>query len=290
LLAYQRGVVLRPSPLVWIDRQGKFLGPIEGLAGAVQFSVSPDGRRVAASRLGDIWIVELDRGVVSRFTFDPAQDTFPVWSPDGSRIVFASNRAGRKGLYQKATNSSTGEELLLAVPQLASIDSWSADGRFILYTSVDEKSKSVVWMLPTEGDRKPSMLAAAFSRSEPRISPDTRWLAYVSDESGNDEVYIEAFPPGGAKWQVSLNGGARPVWRSDGRELFYFSKDRRLTSVAIGAVAASLQISSPRPLFGIQQGRYEVSRDLFLMSSPVEDEPPVPIHVVVNWPNEIRRQ
>ena len=115
-------------------------------------------------------------------------------------------------------------------------------------------------------------------------------MAYVSDESGSDEVYVEAFPPGGAKWQVSLNGGASPAWSKDGREMYYVSKDRLLMSVAIGADGRALNISSPRPLFGVVQGRYEVSRSFFLMPSILEPQPPAPIHVVVNWPNEIRRQ
>src|SRR5262249_17356995 len=132
-------------------------------------SISPDGRAVAATRSGDIWVSDLNRGVTSRFTFDPAEEAFPIWSPDGTRIAFVSSRGGRKALlYQKAANAAGNEELLLDAPQLRTLESWSPDGRFITYTAYDDKGKSTVWLLPLAGDRKPFMIQSAFNLREPR--------------------------------------------------------------------------------------------------------------------------
>jgi Tol biopolymer transport system component len=291
VLAYRKGEEIQPAPLAWLDRQGKNLLSVESLTGAAQFSISPDGRSVAASREGDIWVFDQRRGTSSRFTFDPSADTFPIWSPDASRIVFLSNRNGRTAVYQKAANAATNEELILEASQLATLDSWTADGRFLAYTSRDNKRKSTVWVLPLSGERKPLMIQSGFNLREPSFSPDGRWLAYVSDESGKDEIYIETFPPGGSKFQVSIDGGARPKWRPDGRELFYVSPERVLMTVPIRLDAKSAELGVPQALiYNLSRGAYELSPDgqRFLMSSPVEDRPSIPIDVVINWPSEIR--
>jgi Tol biopolymer transport system component len=289
VLAYRTREQVPPAPVVLIDRTGNRTEILESIADAGQFSVSPDGSRIAIAQSGDIWVVELARNVSSRFTFDPAEETFPVWAPDSSRIAFLSNRGNRKTIYQKPTNSAISEEMLLENPLIHSVESWSADGQFLAYTARSDKQRSNVWILPLMGDRKPFMVPSAFNHREPVFSPDARWLAYVSDESGKDEVYIESFPPGGSKWQVSVNGGTTPKWRRDGRELFYVSPQRELLAVPIRLSGPqSLELGTPIPLFPLPRGPYDVSPDgrRFVMAYDEHDQPSVPINVVVHWPSE----
>jgi Tol biopolymer transport system component len=292
LLVYRKRVERPPVPLAWFDREGRVIGVVDHLTEVEQFALSPDGRKIAASRLGDIWVSELERNVTSRFTFDTAEETFPIWSPDGTRILFLSHRAGQSGIFQKAINAATNEELLLTVPDLEALESSSPDGRFIAYTSRNGEGKSTIGILPLESERKPFTIPSSFNLRDPRFSPDSRWLAYVSDESGRDDIYIETFPPGGSKWKVSVDGGSKPSWRRDGRELFYVSREGMLTSVAIRAGAQSAELSVPSALFRLSWGigPYEVSAgDRFLMSSHTEDDTSVPLDVVVNWDSEIQR-
>src|SRR5262249_22989661 len=154
--------------------------------------ISPDGKVLALSRSGDIWLSDLSRGVTSRFTFDPAVETFPVWSPDAKHIVFLSNRNGANGIYEKKLSGEM-EELLFNArdAHVESIDDWSSDGRFIIYTVRDPKGKTTLWALALSSDRKPSLIESPFNTRQGRLSPDGRWLAYVSDESGTDEIYLE---------------------------------------------------------------------------------------------------
>jgi len=286
VLVYRTDERKEAPPLGWLDRSAKFLGPIDGLTATGPFSLSPDGREIAASRSGDIWLAHIERGVVSRFTFDPAEDAFPIWSPDGRRIAFLSNRGGRRGIYSKAADAGRQEELLFAGPQFESLDSWSPDGRFISFTSRDDKGKLMVSTLPLDGDRKPTAIPSAFNLKEARFSPDSRWLAYVSDESGTDQVYVTSFPGQESKWQVSTDGGTDPKWRRDGRELYY-TRENMLMAVTVQGFSP-IQLSAPRPLFRMPTESYEVHFDgRFLMPMPREPTPSVPLNVVVNWTSEI---
>jgi Tol biopolymer transport system component len=290
ILAYRNRDESPPAALAWLDRRGEHQQVIADSAGVTQFSVAPDGRMIASSRSGDIWVSELSRGVTSRFTFDPGEETFPIWSPDGLQIAFLSNQKGRRGLYRKASHSAGDAELLLENPLLRSVNAWSPDGRFIAYTAVDAKRMSTIWLLPVDGDRKPFMIPSNFNLREPTFSPDGRWLAYVSDESGDDEVYIASFPPGEFKRQASVNGGARPKWRSDARELYYVSNDGALMAAPLRLAAPSDVIGVPVILFFAPRGGYEVAADgRFLMSMRQVDESTSPIDVVVNWAEEIGR-
>jgi len=275
------------SPLMRFDRTGRVVDAAEGLTGS-HFSISPDGRFVAVSRSGDIWISDLTRGVISRLTFDPAAETFPLWSPTGNSVAFISDREGKKGIYRKMTNGMNPEELLFEYPLLESIESWSPDDRFILYTSFGQNGKSQNGILPITGDRKPIPLQSAFNTRQGRFSPDGRWLAYVSDESGADEVYLETFPAGGGKWRVSVDGGTNPRWPRDGRELFYVSKQRNLMAVPIRVAAGSVEFSAARSMFRLPFEAYDVAGDdLFLLPAPAENGPAVRIDVVINWTSEI---
>jgi eukaryotic-like serine/threonine-protein kinase len=290
VLAYQRREQATPAPLAWSDRSGRMARALDDLNGISQFSLAPDMRTIAVSRLGDIWLSDLDRGVTSRFTFDPADDTSPTWSPDRSRIVFLSSRSGRKGVYQKTAGGDQKEELLFTAPNVESIESWSPDGRFISYTSRDEQGRLGLWVLPLAGDRKAFAIQSPFNVRQGRFSPDGRWLAYVSDESGNNEVYVQAFPGPDGKWQVSANGGTNPQWRRDGRELFFVSAEKRLMAVAVGNHGATLELSVPRVLFEMRRSAYDVGPDgRFLIFQPEESKPAVPIDVVINWASEMER-
>ena len=197
LVAYRAGGASRRQ-LAWFDRSGKALGtlgaPDENGLNAP--SVSPDGRRVAVFRTvqgnTDIWLLDGTR--TSRFTFDAALDRFPIWSPDGSRIVFDSNRKGHRDLYQKSSSGAGAEELLVESPQDKVATDWSADGRFILYHSIDPQTARDLWVLPMEGDRKPWVfLKTSFDERNGQFSPDGRWVAYMSNESGRKEIYIRPF-------------------------------------------------------------------------------------------------
>ena len=215
LVAYRAGGANRRQ-LAWFDRSGKALGtmgaPDENSLTAPR--VSPDGRRVAVYRTvqgnTDIWLLDGTR--TSRFTFDAALDRFPIWSPDGSRIVFDSNRKGHRDLYQKPSSGAGTEELLVESPQDKVATDWSADGRFILYHSIDPQTGRDLWVLPLEGDRKPWVfLKTSFDERNGQFSPDGRWVAYMSNESGRLEIYIRPFaaPAASGAQPTPLPGSGR---------------------------------------------------------------------------------
>jgi Tol biopolymer transport system component len=276
------------TTLLFMDRAGKKLERISDSQNVTHFAIAPDSRALVFSRQGDIWISDLSRGVTSRFTFNMADNMSPVWSPDASRIAFLANRTGANQIFRKALNGDT-EELLLntTTPRMESIDDWSPDGRYIVYTASGENGKSNVWVLPLSGERKPIPIPSAFNTRQGRLSPDGRWLAYVSDESGTDEVYVQSFPGRENRWQVSNHGGTDPKWRRDGRELFYRSMQKTQMAVTVAA-GSELQLSIPAILFSAPDGAYDVTPDgqRFLVLSRPETAGALPINIVVNWANE----
>ena len=293
------------NELRWCDREGKTApaGPPQGY-GDVRFS--PDGKRVALS-IGDssggmtgrdIWLLEWGRNVRTKFTFDPGIETSPVWSPDGSRIAFASGREGGLNLYVKAASGSGREELLLKTEDSKFPADWSLDGRYLVYTAASRKTRQDIWMLPgpgVPGDRKPQVyLQTEFDESHARISPDGKYLAYNSNESGRAEVYVRPFPDATAgKWQVSSGGGGQPQWSRDGRELYYLGANRRLMAAPV-KTAAAFEVATPTPLFetsipgniaptATHSTRYGVAPDgrfLVVSSSEGTDQP---MTIVLNW-------
>jgi eukaryotic-like serine/threonine-protein kinase len=297
-LAYVSAAATK-SRLIWFGRDGKEIGPIGPPGYYNSVSLSPNGKRVTfdqASESGDldIWILDLERGVPSRFTFDPTMEFFPVWSADGSRIVFSSLRGAPPNLYQKITSGAGTEELLLksARPNLPT--SWSADGRFLIFAVLDPKTKWDIWALPMFGDRRPFPFAESpFDERTGEVSPDGHWMAYSSDESGNTEIYVRPFPSGPGKWQVSKDGGSEPHWRRDGKELFYLVGDERLVAVEVKPEASAFQVGASTALFrarvaGIERqngsNRYTVAADgsRFLVNS-IGESSTTPIVVVLNW-------
>jgi len=277
--------------LTWIDRSGRRLASVGDPGRTAYVELSPDQRRVAFvtedqdGRDADIWIRDLARGLTSRLTFDPASDSSPVWSPDGSRIAFRSMRTGLGDLYQKSATNPGEEELLFKSAETASPVSWSPDGRFLLFEVYAASANTDLWLLPLATPAKPEpFLKTSFDENSPQFSRDGRWVAYASDESGRSEVYVRAFPASSTKWQVSTGGGWRPRWRRDGRELFYLTAVGRLMAVSVQA-AGRFEASDPRELFRVQAGDYDVAADgqRFLVAVETEDLSASPITVVLNW-------
>jgi Tol biopolymer transport system component len=215
---------------------------LEELQGAV---VSPQGDRIALqidAGENDIWVLDLSRGVRTRLTFGPVANTSPVWSPDGKWIAYASPRTGRFNLYRKPSDGSGAEELLLTDDQGIDPSDWSHDGKYLIYTRGGPTGQT--WALPLQGERKPSMVLSrgAFAK----FSPDGRWLAYTSDESGAFEVYVVAFGGGQAKYQVSANAGQLPRWSRDGKELYFLDATFDIFAVPVRDAGGALQFGVPQ--------------------------------------------
>jgi Tol biopolymer transport system component len=300
---YRTGSAGGLRQFVWLDRSGKEIGKAGDLLSANGVELSPDGRRVAlhqgVNNNFDVWLLELGRDVLSRFTFDPAVDVFPIWSPDGSRVVFSSTRKGSYDLFQKPAIGAGTEELLLTTAQPTD---WSPDGRLLLYRRIDPKTGYDLWALPLDGDRKPfPVVQTNFDERDAQFSPDGKWIAYQSNESGRFEIYIQPFPGPGSKLQVSTNGGAQVRWGPNGKELFYIALDARLMAVPIRLASnpQTAEPGSPTPLFATRVGgalqssfmqQYDVSSDgqRFLMNT-ITEEAASPITVILNWNPEAKK-
>jgi Tol biopolymer transport system component len=284
-----------------MDRSGKLLSAI-GLPDENNLSalaLDPAGQRIAVTRavLGnfDIWLMDANRGVPTRFTFDPIVESSPLWSPDGRRVIFMAARNGLNALFEKPASGAGDEQIV--IDDAGTPMSWSPDGRFLLYSRTDTKTGADLWVLPMAGERKPLVVVqAAMDQPGGEFSPDSRWLAYESNESGRFEVYVQPFPKADGKWQVSVAGGIHPRWRRDGKELYYVAPDARLMAVPVAASGdgKTLDFGVPVPLFrtrlasgaGQLPGRahYAVAPDgRFLMNTVVEDTAASPITVIVNW-------
>ncbi|MGH7599889.1 MAG: hypothetical protein ACREOI_26335, partial [bacterium] len=304
ILAYRSDASQDGSKLLIFDRGGKQMSAVGELDDYRGVRFSPDGQRVAAdifdsqTQQNDIWLYELRRGIRTRLTFNLATDRFPIWSPDGNSIVFHSDRKGVFDLYQKASSGAGSEEIFFESKENKQPFDWSWDGRFIAYTTTgDPKTRGDVWVLPLFGDRKPiPFLQTEFDEGYPYFSPDGRWIAYVSDESKQPEVYVRPFPGPGGTWQISTAGGTRPGWRRDGKELFYLSNDNKIMAVEINATGSTLEVGVVRSLFEahptIHAFNYDVSGDgqRFIVSSLVESQAASSITLVVNWTAELKKK
>ena len=300
VLAYRAGGGERLRQLAWFDRAGVSRGtigpPFAGFFYGAQ--LSPDGRRVAVERMvtsdEDVWLFDVGSGVPSRFTFDQKDDWAAIWSSDGRRVVFASDRNGVNDLFEKQANGTDDEQLLLRTPESKTPLSSSRDGRWLLYAARDPKKRDAdIWALPLVGGRKPfPVLQTPFDENWGEFSPDGKWVAYSSNQSGHLEVYAQSFPGPGGKRQISPAGGSRPRWRPDGRELFYLAPDDRLTAVPIAVGSdGQLEAGAPVVLFPARIGPmynpippYAATPDgRFLMDLVVEAPTVPPITVVLNW-------
>jgi Tol biopolymer transport system component len=306
VLAYHSATEGVFSQLTWFDRAGKVIGLLGGPANYNTVNLSPDGTRAAVSLRDpsgnqDIWLIDVNRNIPTRFTFDPTDEAMGIWSPDGTRIVFDSLRNGRRDLYQKPADGSGNEERIEASPISKYATSWSPDGRFLLYhsTSATPQTGNDIWVLPIAGDRKPfPFLQTRFDERRAQFSPDGQWVAYQSNESGQHEVYVARFPGAGGKRRVSPRGGGSPRWRRDGKELFYVDQDGNLMAAVIDSRGSVLEVGDVRPLFRTKMRDqnngtpYDVTADgqRFLLNALVQSTTtPTSIELVVNWPALLRR-
>ena len=290
-----------PRQVVWFDREGNETGTVgeRGRYGNLgNLVLSPEGTRLALTKnsagdAGNIWLLDLSRGGAStRFTFGSLVDTNPVWSPDGNHVIFSSNRDGPFNLYQKPANGAKDEEVLLKSSEDKYATSWSRDGRFLLYTVVHPKTKEDTWVLPLDNDKKPfPLLSTEFSERQARFSPDGRWVAYTSDESGQDEVYVRSFSVNSAgtaveasgKRQISNGFGVNPHWRGDGRELYYRSRIGGLVAVEI-ATNPAFRVGNPHPLGVLTAGSFwDSAADGRRFVSLATKSGPQSYTVALNW-------
>jgi Tol biopolymer transport system component len=296
VLVYRTGGVARQnSQPTWFDREGTRLGNSGEPGNYLSLTLSPDSARAAAVRLDvqtviqDLWLLDLEPGTSTRLTFGPSFVTSPVWSPDGNRVVFGlSPDGGPFDLYQKPVNGATDEKTLLKSTSHKTPTNWSRDGRYLLYTESDPRTKNDVWLLSLEGGKAVPFLNSAFNEGQGQFSSDGRFVVYVSDESGRSEVYVResSANAAGAKSVVSKTGGSAPRWRADAKELFYAAPDGTIMAVEVTA-GAIFQASTPKPTFKLPTGVsiWDVTANgsRFLLAVPVEQSDLAPFTVVLNW-------
>jgi Tol biopolymer transport system component len=299
LIAYQRRGAETLKQVRWFDRSGK---PGESVTkGDVYLArLSSDGMTAAVS-IGDpsdVWLYDLARGIRSRLTFDPLNEMGPVWSRDGRTIYYSSDRNILLRIYRRQVSGAVQAEPLTSPSEWAVPWDVSPDGRFLVYEQAASTAltNTDLWILPLTGEGKPTpFLATPFSESQASFSPDGRWLAYTSDESGRFEVYVTSLPGREGRWQISSGGGSGPRWRRDARELFYAAPDGRIQSVDVRAGKA-FEAAAPRALFATQMlleptACYDVTADgqRFLVTELVRTGEPEPITLLVDWLAALRK-
>jgi dipeptidyl aminopeptidase/acylaminoacyl peptidase len=297
-IAYRTGSPGGKRQFVWFDRAGRELMRVGSphSFGPSYLSMAPDSRRIAVQRTEggntDIWLVDLVRGNASRFTTDPEADIAPLWSPDGTRIVYSSLR-NRFNLYERPIAETVAVDLVLSDEAKSATD-WSSDGRFLLFRSLGRESNWDIWALPMSGERKPvAVVRTKFDERDAQFSPDGRWIAYQSNQSGRFEIYLQRFPGGGEPIPISTNGGAQVRWGRNG-ELFYLALDGRLTAVRLSfpssggppdaGTPVSLFVPAVSSLRDIARHQYIVSDhgQRFLFDTLVE-EAASPVVILLNW-------
>ncbi len=302
VLVTQTGKGASLSQLTWFDRSGKSSGTVgtPGIYNNVR--LSPDGRRVAGDQTDpdgrkiDIWIHEPARGATTRLTFDPSPHQAPIWSPDGKQILFSANRKLGMQLYLKNADGSGSEEQVADLGDVMQVNAWdwSRNGKHVLVRKLNE-----LWYLTGPDRAAKPLLQAKWTVRNAQFSPDGRWMAYASNETGSWEIYVSPFLSGNGKWQVSRGGGQEPRWRQDGKELFYVSADGKMMAVAVTA-ATTFEAGSPAALFQTHRRQpvsttdvfsYDVSADgqKFLIATRVDEANAAPLSVLLNWASEIEK-
>jgi eukaryotic-like serine/threonine-protein kinase len=305
VLGYWRGAGAAISRLTWTDRAGHAERVVGEPGAYANFSLSPDGRRVAVVRTAgtpanrDVWIIDLTRDdTATRLTFDSGREGDPAWSPDGSQVVFNSDRTGQWNTgYQRAIDGSGDDVPLVKMDRLFDSPDWSHDGRHLVFTGANEPGPNHLFVTPMFGDRKPTpFVQTPFSADSPAFSPDDKWVAYNSNASGRFEVYVRAFPGPGGQFQISRDGGWAPKWRGDGKEIFFLALDGTMMSADITS-GKELQASVPRALFptqllkGNDRHTYDVSKDgkRFLVRTPDQRQITMPLTMILNWPSVAKK-
>jgi Tol biopolymer transport system component len=308
VLVFRGGGIVN-NQLIWYDRSGKQLSALTPPGYYSAPSFSPDEKKVATIRqdrqtgtAADIWLIDLERGSQIRLTTDPAGDIFPSWSPNGNQVAFISTRNGATSIYQKPSNGSSPEETLVSSGELKYNPHWSPDGEYIIYSQLNPKTNVDLYLLSLSGEKKStSLLQTSFIEAQGRFSPNGRWIAYISNETGQFEVYVQSFPITGAKIPISIGGGSQPLWRADGRELYYYASDRNIVAVEVNSDGPTFKVGEARPLFEIRvasidqsfpgNGYYTVTQDgkRFLVSSLPETQERQQINVILNWTAHLKK-
>jgi serine/threonine-protein kinase len=313
ILGYVSGsAALMAFPVVWVDREGRIepLWQEEGIYGTPR--LSPDGRRLALSALRDgnwdVWTYDIERSVATRLTFGEGYDADPVWSPDGKWIAFSSDREGPPTVFRKRTDGTGAAERLHepGAVSFAAPLTWSPDGKVIILMTVGDKTADDLYFLHLEGEEPlEPFLVTPFSEDSPAFSPDGRWIAYVSNETGRPEIYVSSYPLGAGKWQISDSLGGQPRWSRDGRELFFRSAEG-VMSVEVDGRGESFIAGRPRPLFtgpflggiggvsvpGLSFADYDVSADgsrFVMFTGGANDAGAATVNLVTGWFDELRR-
>lgn len=297
VLAYWRG---DPSvtTLTWHDRHGQVLGTVGAPGDHMDLDITRDDRKVAVETIdretgtGDIWTIDLRNNIAARLTTDPAWDFGPAWSPDGSKIAFGSIRNGLQRLFQTSADGSEVSELLVESTDAVGGADWSLPQGPIIFQNM---SKLKIGVSPLDRSSSPRLLFRdSFAENDGRLSPDGRWLAYTSNESGTWDVYVRPFPQLDRKWRVSPAGGSRPLWRRDGRELYYVGPDQMLMAAPLTPTDDDLVVHASEPLFKLrminfppslprQQYVADAKGSRFLVNTVVAPATPTPITVVMDW-------
>jgi Tol biopolymer transport system component len=301
VLAYRSGSGEGQTELVWLDRSGKRVGQLGPADYYYDLRISRDGRKMAVNvgkDAGDLWLHDLERDVRTRFTFDPADDNAPIFSPDGALIAFVSARNGMGELYARDTQG-TGQDVLL-FPSLGTqltAGDWSPDGRSIIFSSLSRKTHFDLWTYSVQDKKAEPWLEGPLDQTHARFSPNGRWVAYESNESGHEEIYVQTFPEkGGGRWQVSRSGGSAPTWRADGKEIYFIGSDDSLMAADV-RIEGTFDAGTPHPLFRAQFRSsigmtYDVDPDgqRFLANTSKEtDRSGQSVTVVLDWPAILRR-
>ncbi|MGH9444049.1 MAG: protein kinase domain-containing protein [Thermoanaerobaculia bacterium] len=297
-LVYAGGGSLGLSQLAWYDRGGHEIEKIGNPGILARPRLSHDEKRVAmdvrdpASTNTDVWIYDLARKTLTRLTFAPGIDGYPLWSPDDSRVLFASDRKNPADLYEKSS-AGTGEETPVFASEATKLPaSWSRDGRFAFLEFFDPRTPKRggdLWTFSFADQKATPFLQTDFNEGEPTLSPDDRWVAYVSNESGKNEIYVRSFPDTGGKWQVSTTGGEDPQWSRDGKEIFYIASNTRFMTVPV-KTGATFEAGTPQFLFEARirqdsERQYDVAKDgrRILVDLDATEAAETPITLVQNW-------
>ena len=306
ILVYFGGAQLDQRRIVWMGRDGRPLGDPVPSDRFGSLALSPDGQRVAFERTvqeaggaagkQDVWMWTFDQKLMTKLTFDNQRDMYPIWSPDGRRIVYVSDRVdSMTQIYRKDASGAGQEERLTDSPNRKITMDWSRDGRYVLYRQMSEKTGMDLWALPLDGAKPFALAESQFNEGGGRFSPDGKWLAYNSNETGTSQIYVQAFPPSPAgarsKWQISQNGGQEMRWRGDGRELFWNTSDGRMWAADIETSARGVQSGTPRelfaaPIYTATAGSFDVTPDgqrFLLLLFASQGEGSIRLNVVSNW-------